>query len=633
MGDTQDTQFGKREHVPDSRVLCAGPLRLILQNGMLRYIRYGQMEIVRGIYVAVRDKNWSTIEPRYHSFHVVEEYDRFRISFVAEHQSEDVHFAWNGEVTGDCDGTIHFSMDGEAKKTFLKNRIGFCVLHPMTLAGTKLAVTTPDGTVNGEFPKTISPHQPFMNIVAMRHPVVAGIDAEIAFSGDVFEMEDQRNWTDASYKTYCTPLSIPYPVQVPQGYRVRQTVILRLTGQPASVVQLKDSGKIQMYVGAECVGKLPDIGLLVSPVRKCLAGEIRKLRDVNIGHVFAELDIGREDWTPGWKTVLDWARQLQVPLDLSLVTDGRTDPKKRFFELLSGMDHPVRRLAVFQKPSYVTSLESLGEMRRLSREFGVPLHVGGGTRANFAELNRARPPFESMDFVIYSMNPQVHAFDLQSMAETLPAQAETVKSLRTFAGGVPISVGPITLKPRFNPYATRPDDENGGNRYDPRQKSLFAAGWTVGSIASLAMERVDAISYYETVGDGGILERGGTTEYPVYYIFKNILEFSGADVLPLEISEPLIIQALALCRGGQLRILIANMSDSEQTVRVGIPDSLDLDIRSVTEMKGSSSMNGGNGLLRRQMDTRTLSDMSWTSGIRLSPFAVITMDCELEHPR
>ena len=35
--------------------------------------------------------------------------------------------------------------------------------------------------------------------------------ANVAFDGDIFEMEDQRNWTDASYKIYSTPLRLPFP--------------------------------------------------------------------------------------------------------------------------------------------------------------------------------------------------------------------------------------------------------------------------------------------------------------------------------------------------------------------------------------------------------------------------------------
>ena len=35
--------------------------------------------------------------------------------------------------------------------------------------------------------------------------------------GDTFEMEDQRNWSDASYKTYVRPLALPWPYVLPAG--------------------------------------------------------------------------------------------------------------------------------------------------------------------------------------------------------------------------------------------------------------------------------------------------------------------------------------------------------------------------------------------------------------------------------
>ena len=40
-------------------------------------------------------------------------------------------------------------------------------------------------------------------------------------TGDVFEMEDQRNWTDASFKTYCTPLRQPFPATRPLQSRLK----------------------------------------------------------------------------------------------------------------------------------------------------------------------------------------------------------------------------------------------------------------------------------------------------------------------------------------------------------------------------------------------------------------------------
>ena len=48
--------------------------------------------------------------------------------------------------------------------------------------------------------------------------------------GDTFEMEDHRNWTDANFKTYCTPLAKPYPVRVESGTTIQQTVTVTLKG-------------------------------------------------------------------------------------------------------------------------------------------------------------------------------------------------------------------------------------------------------------------------------------------------------------------------------------------------------------------------------------------------------------------
>src|SRR5207253_715246 len=95
--------------------------------------------------------------------------------------------------------------------------------------------TVDGGTTSSSFPKLISPHQPFLNVRSITHEVVPGVHAEVSFEGDIFETEDQRNWSDASYKTYSTPLSLPKPVEVPTGTHIRQAVTIRLTTPTAPV--------------------------------------------------------------------------------------------------------------------------------------------------------------------------------------------------------------------------------------------------------------------------------------------------------------------------------------------------------------------------------------------------------------
>ena len=76
------------------------------------------------------------------------------------------------------------------------------------VAGTPLTVVRPDGASTlAEFPRMISPAQPVVDIAGLGYSV-QGVNVTITFSGEIFEMEDQRNWTDASYKTYVRPLSL-----------------------------------------------------------------------------------------------------------------------------------------------------------------------------------------------------------------------------------------------------------------------------------------------------------------------------------------------------------------------------------------------------------------------------------------
>ena len=219
-------QYGRHDPLPKRFDLRAGPLTAVLEGGDLRYVKLGGDMVVLRLYAAIRDRNWNTIEPRFVSYELDRQEDGFTLRFSAENVSGDVDFAWQGEITGTPDGAITATMDGAARTGFLKNRIGWCVLHPMELAGTDATVETPDGTITGSFPDLISPHQPFIDMQAISYQTPGGAEVVIRFEGDLCEMEDQRNWTDASYKTYSTPLRLPYPVEIEEGERVRQRVTI-----------------------------------------------------------------------------------------------------------------------------------------------------------------------------------------------------------------------------------------------------------------------------------------------------------------------------------------------------------------------------------------------------------------------
>src|SRR5688500_10576202 len=103
--------------------------------GWLRYARLGDVEILRAVYPAVRDRFWNTVPVRLSNLAVDRGEDRFRLMFDAECLSGPIDFAFRGEIDGDSDGTVTYRFSGSARSSFLRNRIGLCVLHPAACAG------------------------------------------------------------------------------------------------------------------------------------------------------------------------------------------------------------------------------------------------------------------------------------------------------------------------------------------------------------------------------------------------------------------------------------------------------------------------------------------------------------------
>src|SRR4030095_331083 len=184
-------------------------------TGFLRYVRLGDHEVVRAIYGAIRDEHWATIPPRLSNIDAKIEANSFRIEFEVHCQRKSVDYHWQGTIVGENSGQIRYGFEGESRSSLRRSRSGPCLHHPITeCAGKPCVVEHVDGLEEkGGFPRSISPNQPFFDIRAIACEVATtGVTAEIRFAGDVFEMEDQRNWTDASFKTYSTPLRLPLPV-------------------------------------------------------------------------------------------------------------------------------------------------------------------------------------------------------------------------------------------------------------------------------------------------------------------------------------------------------------------------------------------------------------------------------------
>jgi hypothetical protein len=570
---------------PEQRKLRAGPLDLVYEAGDLRYVRLGGVEVCRRWYAAVRDADWGTVPGTITQQSFADHVDRFEVRYVAGHVAGPVNVVWRAEITGDADGTIRFTFDGEARSTFRRNRIGFCVLHPVReCTGTRARLRHPDGSVTEtEFPQLIAPQNPFQELAGLSHEVIPGVWAQWRFEGDVFETEDQRNWTDASFKTFCTPLRLPFPVEIPAGTRIRQVVTLSLRGTTPAEPRTKTPDTLA--VGRSSHRDLPDIGLCVAGHGRSLTDhEARMLRCLRPAHLRVDLDLGTADYPERLGHAAAEAAALKTGLELAVTAADDPAALRQFGARLAEVNPPVRRWLVFERGSWATSADAVRRVWDELRSYAPWVPLVSGTTANFCELNRGRPPVELLDGVCYSVHPQVHAFDNRSLVETCATLADTVASARRFSEACPIAVTPVTLKARVNPYATTPPSPAPPGELPPqvdvRQMSLFGAGWTLAALKYLAEAGTASVTFYETTGWLGVMEcEGGCPlpdrfpsrpgmAFPLFHVLADANFLARGRVLTARSSAPLAFDGLALRRGDSLRVLVANLTDRARTVTV-----------------------------------------------------------------
>jgi hypothetical protein len=576
--------YGSENVLPASIALRAGPLDLTLVDGQLRRICLGQREVLRRIYFAARDSAWRTAPNHITITQQVISPEGFFITYQAEVRLGELQLNLEATLCGTSDGNVSFAIEALALNDFASNRIGLCVLHPAACAGTACSITHVDGRIEqGCFPTLVAPHQPFTAIQTIVHTVQRGVQAQVEFEGAVFEMEDQRNWSDASFKTYSGQLSAsqPLPIHIAAGTRISQKVTLRLFGaRPTSV--RKSPRRIVLAYNEDTSQPLPALGLGLSgigaPFREV---DFQAIRDLNVQHLRLDLDLAN----PLTFQALHQLAHPFMPLELALTLTPNFEKELAELARIVGQGKPrVSRWLV-----YGTSSVELGQVCTLLRWLTPGVPIGSGSNENLAELNRAHPDLATLDMVCFALNPQVHQTDNDTLVENLGSQQALVATARAIAGGKPLVISPVSLRPRSvsegHGLKRIPRADEIAAMADPRYTSLLGASWLALTLANLsAAGGVASITCFDAFGWNGVMERVGDSTfssrwpelagavYPVYHVLAWVGMRVGGELLPVASSDPLRVGSMALRRNGELGLLVCNLTNEPQKVQLDLPE-------------------------------------------------------------
>ncbi len=641
--------YGRDESPHELTSLRAGPLTARLDGGDLRYVQIGELEVVRRFYVAVRDPNWNTIPPQFSNIKLEEGAGSFEVSFNANHADREIQFTWHGTVSGSQDGTIVYTMDGTCGGSFRYNKIGICIHHPFReSAGRKYIGRTLEGLVDGSLPVLIGPQRLIDGIDIPLFPAVTnltiGLDesfgVEFAFEGDLFEMEDHRNWTDASFKTYSTPEALGFPHQATAGQQIQQTVTMKLAGRPRTVRPLPT--ELSLSLGRPTGGRLPSIGLgMASHGGELSARETEVVRAVRPTHVRADLELSDPGYPLELARAIRCCRQLGCPLEIAIFVSEDAESELTRLAASLEQDAPVVRFVVFHTRETSTDTRWV----RIARQVLAGLRSGptfaGGTNYHFADLNRSRPDVAGLDELVYPITPQFHASDDLSLIENLAAQAETVQTALSFADGRRLVIGPVTLKPRFNAVATAAESDPAPgelpSNVDARQMSLFGAAWTVGSVKYLAESGASSATYYETTGWRGVMEtEAGSTVpqrfpaapsqiFPLYHVLADLGEWKRGQLVACESNSPLQVNGLAVRHRDRLHVLVANMTAASQKLEIHQLESRTVVLRELDDRHAWDAMFRPEQF---RLSRREATVHAHSLQVTLAPHAVVRIDAD-----
>ncbi|WP_337270548.1 D-apionate lactonase [Oryzifoliimicrobium ureilyticus] len=591
MTDDVFLLYGTRDREDPPVRLKAGLLEVDLVGGNLRSIHYDGVEVLRAIAYVVRDRDWGTYSPTIEDLDIDQTDKGFAIKYRANCKGpNETSLMFAVSITGGNDGLV-FEADASSPTGFETNRCGFCILHPITgVAGRPVTVEHTDGsTEETNLPDLIEPWQPFMAMRAITHPVCDGVEAECRMEGDTFEMEDQRNWSDASYKTYVRPLALPWPYLVPANETTGQKVVLKIRDTRPQAASAKATKKtaIEVTPGTKS-GLFPKIGVIVRP--EDAFDTIKKstlLSELAPQELLFHFDPLAGHTGEVFKDFSKIAQSYPVATALEIALPCQNVPLDECREIASQMQAAgFKPDAIMISPAIDRQSTPPGsawpdcpppEDIYAAAHIAFPeSRIGGGMLSYFTELNRKRVPSSQLSFISHCTNPIVHAADDLSIMQTLEAIPFITRSTRAIYGDKAYRIGPSTIAMRQNPYGSRTMDNPDNRRIamanrDPRHNGKFGKAFAMGYAIRMLDAELECLTLSALTGPFGLVAKEGEPTAPgglrpIYSAIKLLIELAGTVWLEAISASPTDVLAAIAQRENHSALHLVNLTPSQQDV-------------------------------------------------------------------
>lgn len=557
---------GRREEPPSLPSLRSGHLTASLARGEVIGLEHRGRELVQVIGARVRDPAWGTIPGGFDELQVERGTGTTVARTHARYRGADIDVSCAISILIGSD-TLDYELDGVAESAFDYARIGIVVLHPSGLtAGRRFRALGRRGSTEGVLPTLVGPQlitdgetKPlFAAFEHLEIDVEPGLTLAFELQGDEFEMEDQRNWTDGSFKTYSTPVGLPLPHRARSGDRFHQRLRVEIR-ETRSCAPARAAGRPGVVVGSApgpgaADRTMPPLGTTWRPRP---AGTAQSPAALGPGFLRVKLDDEAElagDVRAASAVAAAAGAELELAVHLPRADTAARRWLSALEEVVARDDCPPVRLTPTREGEPVTTPETV----RLVRDRLPRAAILAGSAENFAELNRCPPPDGTpVDGLFFAANPQMHDTDDRLVMLSLDGQRDAARTARTLTGGLPVHVSPVTLLPATAPHA------------DARQRSLFTAAWLAGSAAALTAAGIASASWFQLTGARGLVSEDDGEPSPAFHALRELCSWRGRRLVTVTASDPHSCAGLATQHDGELRMLLANLTPGALAFDVG----------------------------------------------------------------